>query len=188
MTPVFQFASVLLAAIMAVNAGGITSVVSVPAATQMAIFQNVWKLDRNFNHNGITTLVVLYQKDHRASLAVKDEIYAAVQAANTNVRFEAVEVGTPELLRQAMADTGADVVYVAPLRAVDVAEIARISRRRRIRTITGVPEYVDAGIAVGIGIRQNRPLIIVNLQGARAEGCDFEAQLLRLARIVGPAS
>jgi hypothetical protein len=188
MTLLAQLASVLLAAILAANVGGITSTVSVPAATQMAIFQNVWKLDRNFNHNGITTLVVLYQKDHRASVTVKDEIYAAIQASNTNVRVETAEVGTPELLRQAMAETGADVVYVAPLRAVDVAEIAQISRRRRIRTITGIAQYVDSGIGVGIGIRQNRPLIIVNLQGVRAEGCDFEAQLLRLARIVGPAS
>jgi hypothetical protein len=188
MTLLSQLASVLLAAIMAANAGGITSAVAVPAATQMAIFQNIWKLDRNFNHEGITTVVVLYQKDHRASVTVKDEVYAAIQASDTNVRCEIAEVGTPELLRKAMAETGADVVYVAPLRAVDVAEIARMSRRRRIRTITGVAQYVDLGIGVGIGIRQNRPLIIVNLEGARAEGCAFEAQLLRLARIVGPAS
>ena len=57
---------------------------------------------------------------------------------------------------------------------------------RRFRTITGVPEYVDQGLAVGIGIRRDRPLIIVNLEQARAEGAAFSSQLLALARIVGP--
>lgn len=80
------------------------------------------------------------------------------------------------------------VVYVTPLRSVDVAEIARISRSRGLRTVTGVPEYVEEGIAVGIGERKARPLIIINLRGARAEGSDFSSQLLNLARIVGPLS
>ena len=52
--------------------------------------------------------------------------------------------------------------------------------------MTGVPEYVDQGVAVGVGIRKDRPLIIVNLEQARAEGSVFSSQLLALARIVGP--
>ena len=67
-----------------------------------------------------------------------------------------------------------------------MSEIGRIGRFRRFRTITGVPEYVDQGLAVGIGIRRDRPLIIVNLEQARAEGAAFSSQLLALARIVGP--
>ena len=49
-----------------------------------------------------------------------------------------------------------------------------------------MPEYVEAGVSVGIGIRRDRPLIIVNLAQARAEGTAFSSQLLALARIVGP--
>jgi hypothetical protein len=183
-----QLMGTLLAAVLAATSGGITSPASVPAGVQMAIFQNIWKMDRNFDRNRVTTLAVLYQKENRASVVARNEIYAVVQVMDPLIRLKTIEVGTPELLRQAMAETDADVVYVTPLRAVDVSEIARISRRRRIRTITGVAEYVEAGIGVGIGIRKSRPLIFINLQGARAEGSDFEAQLLHLARIVGPAS
>ena len=68
----------------------------------------------------------------------------------------------------------------------NVAEIATITRRRGIRSITGVPEYVEPGIAVGIGLRNNRPLIIINFLGAQAEGASFSSKLLSLARIVGP--
>jgi hypothetical protein len=51
-------------------------------------------------------------------------------------------------------------------------------------TLTGVAEYVRAGIAVGIGVRDDRPEILVNLAAARAAGADFSAQLLLLARVI----
>lgn len=181
-----QILGAVLAAVLAANVGGITSNVSVPAGVQMAIFRNVWKMDRNFDRNRVTTLVVLYQKNYRASVIARDEIFAVAQVMDLHLQVRVLEVGTAELLTRAMSETDADMVYVTPLRAVDISEIARISRRRRIRTITGVAEYVEAGIGVGIGIRKSRPLILINLEGVRAEGCDFEAQLLHLARIVRP--
>ena len=93
---------------------------------------------------------------------------------------------TEQLLRKRLTETNANIVYVAPLRAVDVGDIGRITRQRDIRSVTGIPGYVDLGIAVGIGLRNRRPLIIINLEAARAEGAAFSSQLLSLARIVGP--
>ena len=156
----------------------------VPADVQLAVFQNIWKLDRNFRQP--VKMAVLYQENYRASVDMKNEIVAEVVRSNAPIECAVLEVGTTELLTQALNATDANVIYVGPLRAVEIELIARISRQRHIRTITGVPEYVDAGIGVGIGVRKSRPLIIINLAGARAEGSDFTAQLLGLARIVGP--
>jgi hypothetical protein len=156
----------------------------VPVNVQLAIFQNVWKLDRNFRQP--VKMAILYQENYRSSIDVKNEVVSEIGTSEARIECAALEVGTPELLTQALNTTDANVIYVAPLRAVDVAAIARISRQRHIRTITGVPEYVESGIGVGIGLRKNRPLIIINLAGARAEGADFTAQLLGLSRIVGP--
>ena len=43
---------------------------------------------------------------------------------------------------------------------------------------------MENGLAVGVGLRGKKPEILINLEAARAEGADFNAQLLRLARIV----
>ncbi len=83
---------------------------------------------------------------------------------------------------------GIRVLYVAPLRAVAIREIVTISRRRRVTTLTGVPDYVESGIALGLSLREERPLILVHVSAARAEGADFDSQLLKLARIVSPAA
>jgi hypothetical protein len=47
-----------------------------------------------------------------------------------------------------------------------------------------VPDYVGAGCAVGIGTEGEKPLIIINLPAAKAEGADFSSQLLQLAKVI----
>jgi hypothetical protein len=158
----------------------------VPVDVQIALFANVLKLDRNFDFSNGATLAIVYQRDYQASVIAKDHVIAAVQRLKLPIGCVILEVGNQELLRRAMTDVSADAIYVTPLRAVDVAAIAVIARARDIRTFTGVPSYVETGLAVGIGLRNNRPVILVNLAAARAEGSDFSSQLLSLARIVGP--
>ncbi len=176
----------LLAAFFIATTGSASAVV--PVELQLALFTNIWRLDRNFDSSGVVTLVIVYQSGYRDSLLVKDDVVATVERLKLPIRCIPLEVGSEELLQTQLSRVRNVVVYVTPLRSVDVGEIARISRSRGLRTVTGVPEYVDEGIAVGIGERKARPLIIINLRGARAEGSDFSSQLLNLARIVGPLS
>lgn len=177
---------ILLAAFFIAPTGSAWAVV--PVELQLALFTNIWRLDRNFDSSGVVTLVIVYQSGYRDSLLVKDDVVATVERLKLPIRCIPLEVGSEELLQTQLSQVRNVVVYVTPLRSVDVGEIARISRSRGLRTVTGVPEYVDEGIAVGIGERKARPLIIINLRGARAEGSDFSSQLLGLARIVGPLS
>jgi hypothetical protein len=156
---------------------------------QLAVFTNIWRLDRKFDATGVVTLVVVYQAEYRESLLVKDDILATVDRLKLPIHCVALEAGTTDLLIKGLKDVQAPaVVYVTPLRSVNVADIAQVARSRGLRSVTGVPEYVDAGIAVGVGARKDHPLIIINLRAARAEGSDFSSQLLNLARIVGPLS
>jgi ABC-type uncharacterized transport system substrate-binding protein len=158
----------------------------VPVDTQVAVFRNIWKLDRNVDGAKEMTLGIVYQENYADSVAAKDDFIAAMAKQNLRVTIVSIESSTDDRLSKRLHDVEADVIYVAPLRAVDVSAIGRISRFRRMRTITGVPEYVEQGLAVGVGIRKDRPLIIVNLEQSRAEGSSFSSQLLALARIVGP--
>ena len=158
----------------------------VPAEVQAALFKNIWKLDRNFDCAKGVRLAIVYQDGYRESVAAKDEFLASIGRLGPHTTTVLIEASTQQLLNDALHSGDLDMVYVTPLRAIDIAEIGRISRYQRFRTITGVPEYVDLGLAVGIGIRHDRPMIIVNLEQARAEGAVFSSQLLELARIVGP--
>ena len=61
----------------------------------------------------------------------------------------------------------------------------KVSQDLKLTTLTGVPDYVRRGVAVGIGVEQDKPQILINLGAARAEGSDFDASLLRIAIVVG---
>ncbi|HVR40694.1 MAG TPA: YfiR family protein [Thermoanaerobaculia bacterium] len=156
--------------------------VAVPASVQMGIFANIWRLDRNFKPAAEVTLGIVYQEEFRSSVATRDEVVAAILALHLPIRFVMINIREAAALAPHL--TNIDVIYITPMRAIDVAAIAKLARTAHVRTITGVPEYVDAGLAVGIGVRKDRPLIIINLNASRAEGAAFSAQLLKLARIV----
>ena len=166
----------------------------VPAPMQASLFTKILTFDRNLKARAGKELRigVLYQKKVRSSLEAQEEFLRAMcgdpgrRIDGLPLNCVAIEwTSAPEveatLLRRAIR-----VLYVAPLRAVAIEEIVAISRARKITTLTGVPEFVQKGIALGLMLRAERPLILVHLTAARAEGADFNSQLLKLARVLFP--
>jgi hypothetical protein len=175
------------ALVIALLAGATASAsMLVPVDVQTDIFITIGKLDRNYDAGKPATLGILYQEGYPESVEAKDDVVAATTKRNLPIRCVAINAQSGKQLRKLLTETDATILYVAPLRGIDIAEISRITQQRGIRSVTGVPEYVELGLAVGVGLRNKRPLIIINLQAARAEGAAFSSQLLALARIVGP--
>jgi hypothetical protein len=165
--------------------------VPVPAELQARLFAKVLSFDRNLPARAGADVVVgvLVQRQYRASLDEANEIVAAVEALRpapaSQIRLHAVLVEADQGELDARLDAlGVEVLYVTPLRALGIDTVLRVTRPRAIRTLTGVPSYVGAGIAVGIGVKDDRPEILVNLAAARLEGADYSSQLLNLARLV----
>jgi hypothetical protein len=156
----------------------------VPMDVQIALFAKIWKFDRTFKPGTTVRLGVIYQEKYRPSANVASQLLAAIQATNLPIHCTLIDLDEQATLRERIPSNGFDMFYVTPLRAIDVRTIAEISRAHQIKTITGVPAYVSDGLAVGIGLLNQRPLIIVNLRGARAEGSDFNSVLLKLSRVI----
>jgi hypothetical protein len=167
----------------------------VPTPTQASLFAKILTFDRNLRARAGKELKigVLYQTKVRSSLEAQQEFLRAM-CGDPGRRIEAlalscvaIEWTSPPEVEAALVREGIRVLYVAPLRAVAVEEIVAISRARKITTLTGVPEFVEKGIALSIALRAERPLILIHLAAARAEGADFNSQLLKLARVLFPA-
>jgi hypothetical protein len=160
--------------------------VTVPVHVQLPLLKNIWKLDRTFPERAQVTIAIIYQESHGPSATIKTQVMSWRDTNGNHPNCIAVAIdqkGGMDLLRTVQAD----VFYVAPLRAADIAAIAAIARERRIRTNSAVPQYVESGLAVSIDVRDDRPLIVINVAAAKAEGASFPAQLLHLAKLVGGA-
>jgi hypothetical protein len=77
------------------------------------------------------------------------------------------------------------VLYVAPGVAKNLPAIVKVSQANHLTSVTGVPDYVRKGVAVGIGVVQDRPQILINLASSKSEGSEFDASLLRIATVLG---
>ena len=77
-----------------------------------------------------------------------------------------------------------NMLYIAPGNARNLQKLLQMCQGQKIITTTGVPEYVEQGVAVGIGVRQDRPEILINLRSSKSAGSEFDASLLRIARVV----
>jgi hypothetical protein len=184
----FVLACVLLYAGM--PAGG--QEMPVPVDVQYPLFTRILTFDRNLqrtNHATIT-IGVLYQPNVRMSTAAKDDFFEAasrspsLEVFGRTIDLVGIEFTSPDHLEDSLAAAGIAALYLTPMRTIDIGALTAIAEKYNIITMTGVPEYVDMGVVIGIETRGDRPVIIINLPRARAAGADLSSQLLKLARII----
>jgi hypothetical protein len=184
---------VILSATMTPVANGETS--PIPAGVQMLLFSKIWMFDRSVAAKGEIVMAVLYQSTFRESAEAKDQVMSAVRADGSLTGAIGVDGSKIRCIPVALDDVGqissvlqrvkADVFYVTEMRGINILDVVRVSRARHIKTITVVGGYLEAGVAIGLRVRSDKPVIVVNLRAAKAEGSDLTGQLLKVAMIVG---
>jgi hypothetical protein len=180
---------VALALFVGAPASAAAQEMAVPVDLQIPLLIKILSFDRNLGDRTVV-LGVLYQRKYRASANVANEVRDAVKrlpresAGGRPVRAVPIDLDDTPSLASALERHGVTVLYVAPLRSADLRALAAATRSSQVITVTGVPAYVETGLAIGVGVRGERPEIVINLVASRAEGADLGAQLLKLARIV----
>jgi hypothetical protein len=163
----------------------------VPVKVQIPLFLKILTFDRKLKTRVGDEIVigVVYQRKFRKSLNVKERFVDMMDESSITkvedipIRQVSIDIDKTDLAG-AVSRNNIDILYVAPLRALGVKRITGVSRAKRILTLTGVPDYVESGLAVGIGIKGEKPRVIINSPAAKAEGADFSSQLLKLAKVI----
>jgi hypothetical protein len=159
---------------------------------QVPIILKILTYDRNLESRAGAELIVgiVYAPTDPQSVKRANEVsdtfyrFAGKTVKRLPVRYLLVEYTTPENLERSVATRGIDVLYVAPGNTQNLAGITKVSQARSLTTTTGVPDYVRRGVCVGVGSAQDRAQILINLTSCRAEGCEFDASLLRIATVL----
>ncbi|MBN2412711.1 YfiR family protein [candidate division KSB1 bacterium] len=164
--------------------------ISVPIRIHLPILLKILTFDRNFKNKVGDEIVIgiIYQRKFNTSLNAKnnfvDELNKSglTKLEGLDVKFTTINIDTTDL-ETALLSEKIDVFYVTPLRAKGIEEIKNKSRKYHIITMSGVEEYIKFGLTVGVGIKGNKPQILINLDAAKLENIDFSSQLLKLAQI-----
>jgi hypothetical protein len=189
-TEMKSLVTIILLFMMAASARG--QEIQVPVDQQVPLLLKILCFDRNLHRHADKQFVfaILYQKKFRKSLDAKNDFeqalskYSLTKIDNIPIKLIAVDVSEDSSLTSIIDYNRVDVIYLAPVKAINIGDITTLSRQKQITTLTGVADYVEAGIAVGVGVKGDKPQILINLNAAKAEGVNFNSQLLKLARIV----
>lgn len=164
---------------------------AVPVKVQFPLFLKILVFDRNLKERVGNEIVVgiVYQRKFKRSLKTRDEFVDVMKKSPIkkveDIPIRQVSIDVDEVdLDSAVSKNKVDILYIAPVRALEMEKITNLSRDKKILTLTGVPDYVDSGLTVGIGTKGRKPRIIINLPAAKAEGVDFSSGLLNLAKVV----
>ena len=176
--------ALLVMAPAAVTRAAIEQTSAIPASVQLLLFNKIWMFDRSVHENDQMVMAVLYQSTFRASEEAKDQLVEAVRAGGLKIRCVPVALDDAGNVVNTLERVKADVFYVTEMRGVNILDVVRVSRARHIKTITVAAGYVEGGIAIGLRVRNDKPVIVVNLSAAKAEGSDLTAQLLQVSTII----
>ena len=164
-----------------------------PPDVQIALLLKVLTYDRSFQYKAKSgvTIGVVYVPTDADSVKAKDEVLKTLARVsdrtikNLPIKYVALEYKDAASLEKAVRTNKVNVFYIAPGNAASLPTLLKMSKTFAITSSTGVPEFVEKGVAIGIGIKADKkPDILINLPASRNEGSDFDASLLRIARVV----
>jgi TonB family protein len=151
--------------------GGPSSAAVAPAA-QANTFDKVFAFDRSLDRNSLQVLILSHDPAAAADTALREGFTRA------GIRSEVVPVAAARTRLAAGV-----VVYLSGEHATP--ELLDQLAKARVLTITGEPSLVDQGrAAVALEDAGGRPQVVVNPDRAAVEGHRFDAQMLKVARVV----
>ena len=160
-----------------------------PLSIQVALISKIISFDRSGRAAKEPTfhIAVIYQRKLPSSLRILSTLQQLAPVPTIGgkpVRFTGIDLdaGTDPFSQVETASPHA--VYVTAMRGVDIDRITAITRKLRLLSFTGVAEYTESGISIGLVELGDKPQIIINLEATRAEGADLSARLLAIAKVL----
>ena len=158
--------------------------IAMPAKLQVALFSKIFSYDKSLKASLKDDLLlgVMFVPGDKDSESAKNEILLEFKMASehaiANKRIIAREASSLDDIR------GLDILYVTRGNDNRIDDIIVRCNEYQVLGISGSEEYAEKGLAVSLGIKAEKPVIIINRSGAKACGANFSSQLLSLAKII----
>ncbi|MCX8160744.1 MAG: YfiR family protein [Candidatus Saccharicenans sp.] len=166
-------------------------------ARELELLKKILVFERSWRTAGGNSLIlgILYQKSNPISAWVLEDwlnLQASLpqeEVSRSEVRlvFHPVDLDSPEPLEASLKELGVKLVYLAPLELSTnpglLSTIFKACEKLKVGTFTAVPEYLEAGAAIGFVWTGEKHQIQINLEAARAQGLNFSSRFLRLATV-----
>jgi hypothetical protein len=145
----------------------------VPTNLQVALLKKIFDYDRTLPTQRAVRVAVVHEGPEGASTRE-----LVKEFRNGGVEATALPVGSLE------GSLGSiDVLYVSP--GVDPGLVQGWCVRQRVLSVSGLPDLATTGkVSVGIGLKDQKPEILVHIRRVKSEGHELASGLLNLATVI----
>jgi hypothetical protein len=179
----------LLPLLLVLPLPSVAQTMTVDPEDQVKILLKVLTYDRQFEAKAAPRLKIgiVYVSSDPASVKMADDIgtmlkkYGDKPVKKIPFTYIMVEYTTPAAVEAKVKADGINLLYIAPGNTKNLRDLTRISQQLKVTTTTGVPEYVEKGLAIGVGIERDKTRIHINRASCKSEGSEFDASLLQIA-------
>jgi len=161
-----------------------------PVEKQIPLLIKVLSFNKSMSLEKKDFLVgVVFRKSLSTTDSVKNTVLqyndsSQLTLSNGNaVRFTAIDLDRKDEMETIFRKKAFSALYITPVEFSRIPVIANFCRERRIVSMTGVADFVEEGISVGIGKRDQKPEILINLPVSVGEGANFSSRVLQIAKI-----
>lgn len=166
-------------------------------ASELQLLKKLLVFERNWKSSSGEVLVIgiLYQKSSQiSSWALEDwlNLQQSLSPEEFSVEkarlvFQPIDLDSAQPLEKNLSDFKVRLLYLTPIELARkpglLPAIIRTCEKLGVGTLTAVPEYLDAGVALAFVWQKDRYQIFVNLEATRAQGLNFSSQFLKLTTI-----
>ncbi|MEW5851016.1 MAG: YfiR family protein [Myxococcota bacterium] len=165
----------------------------VPPQYQAVLFLKALAYDQNLKARAPKTVnvVVLHRPGAPDSEAASTALIAAMIAAGkqsgvggTPLQVTALPFTNAAALESSLVSLGAHALFLCPGLTDAVPAITAVARRRGVLSGGGSEAYARAGVSIGLGLKDQKAVLFVNLAASRAEGAKLDSSLLRVAQVI----
>ncbi len=169
---------------------------SLPPKVQALLLIKLLPYDRNIEQKiteNTINIGILYNPVETSSLnemkkirSILEKLKPRVKIKGATLKVYAIPFAEIQDLHSILKTRKIKILYITKGLEDFIGNIVKLTRKLKILSVTGyeVEKSVRRGITIGLGIKNRRPKIYVNLKSAIKEGCDFSSQFLALAEIV----
>jgi hypothetical protein len=165
---------------------------AVPHDVRVAVLFKVLTYDKNLKTRSLGKVrigIVSLQENARSQSDARKMMQAIHASPNRTIKglpilATSIVLPNAEDLAQQIDKHDLNHVYLSPGLDAILPAVLVTARRESIPLLTGEETYVRAGAALGVVLRNNRPRILIHAEGAKAQGAQFDARVLRLADVL----
>jgi hypothetical protein len=164
----------------------------VPLPLQVLLLSHLGSYDRNFKARAgsVANVLVVSRKGNPDSAFEQSSLVKALadlkEIADLPVHVAEAEFTDAEsIARRCRADRIA-ILYLTVGLEEDAQRLAAEFGSASILTVGTSARHAENGAVVGFALEEARPRLVINLAQAKLHKVDFRAEVLRLARLVGP--